>query len=37
LQRIELEEKASSLHFLVFGSWAALIGSMVLQKNFTYS
>jgi len=26
LQRVELEEKVSSVHFWIFGSWAAFIG-----------
>jgi hypothetical protein len=26
LQRVELDGKASSLHFWIFGSWAALMG-----------
>jgi hypothetical protein len=37
LQRVELEEKASSLHLWAFGSLAALMGNMVLQKNFNYN
>jgi hypothetical protein len=26
LQRVELDEKVSSVHFWIFGSWAAFIG-----------